>query len=184
MKSIKEALYTQPQWVQPRASQNRFDLRSGEDLYAELEFPKWYGSLAIATSAEERWTFKRVGFFNPRVTVRSEGSETDLAVFRPKWTGSEGTTQLANGAAYTWKTANFWATEYTWLNSAGEPLILYKQGVEASWLADLFKTQARVEIQPAAQGLPELALLVILGWYLIILKQQDDASVVATTAVG
>ena len=183
MKSITEALYSQPQWVQPRAAQNRFELRSGEDLFAEIEFPKWYGSLANAAAAGARWTFKRVGFFNPRVTVRSEGSETDLAVFRPKWTGTEGTTQLAGGAAYTWKTANFWATEYAWLDAAGEPLILYKQGIEASWLADLFKTQARVEIQPSAQGLPELALLVILGWYLIVLKQQDDASI-AVTAVG
>ncbi len=184
MKLIKEAIHSQPQWVQPRASQNRFELRSGEDLYAGLEFPKWYGSLAIATSAEQRWTFKRVGFFNPRITVRSEGSESDLAIFRPKWTGNEGTAQLASGAAYTWKTANFWATEYAWQNAAGEALILYKQGIEASWLADLFKTQARVEIQPAAQGIPDLALLAILGWYLIVLKQQEDAGAAAAVAVG
>jgi hypothetical protein len=184
MKSILEAIYNSPQWVQPRASQNRFEMRSAESLFADLEFPKWYGSLAIATAAEERWTFKRVGFFNPRITVRSEGSETDLAVFRPKWTGNEGTAQLANGATYTWKAANFWATEYAWQNAAGETLILYKQGVEDSWLADLFKTQARVEIQPSAQGLQDLALLVILGWYLIVLKQQDDAGVAATAAIG
>ena len=62
--------------------------------------------------------------------------------------------------------------------------MLYKQGVEASWLADIFKTQARVEIQPAAEGLRELSLLVMLGWYLIVLKQQDDASVVTITAAG
>lgn len=183
MKSITEALYSQPQWVQPRAVQNRFELRADQDLYAELEFPRWYGSLANAAAAEERWTFKRVGFFNPRVTVRSQGSEIDLAVFHPKWTGTEGTVQLSGRAAYTWKTANFWATEYIWLNADGVPLIVYKQGIEASWLADLFKTQARVEIQPSAQDLPDLALLVLLGWYLIVLKQQDDASI-AATAVG
>jgi hypothetical protein len=184
MKTIQEALYTQPQWVQPRASQNRFDLRSGEDLYAQLEFPKWYGSLAIATAAGQRWTFKRVGFFNPRVTVRGEGSETDLAVFQPRWTGTEGTAHITNGAAYTWKTANFWATEYVWLNTAGELLIQYRQGIEASWLADLFKTQSRVEIQPSAQALQDLSLLVSLGWYLIVLKQQDDASAVTAATVG
>lgn len=184
MKSIKEALYTQPQWVQPRAMKNIFELRSGDDQYAEIEFPKWYGSLANAIAVEGRWTFKRVGFFNPHVTVRTEGSDQDLVIFRPKWTGTEGTAQFTGGAAYVWKTANFWATEYVWLNANGDPLVVYKQGVEASWLADIFKTQARVEIQPAAEGLRELSLLVMLGWYLIVLKQQDDASVVTITAAG
>ena len=183
MTKLAELVGHELKWIQPHALKMEYELHTGDIVVATLRFRSSFGSFATATSADGSWTFKRVGFFNPRVTVRSEGSETDLAVFRPKWTGSEGTTQLANGAAYTWKTANFWATEYAWQNSAGEPLILYKQGVEASWLADLFKTQARVEIQPSAQGLQDLALLVLLGWYLIVLKQQDDASI-AVTAVG
>ncbi len=184
MKPITQAIYSTPQWVQPRAMQNRFELRAGDDLFAVLEFPKVFGSLATAITEEGRWTFKRAGFFSPRVTVRSEGSETDLAVFRPKWTGNEGTLQFPGGAAYTWKTANFWATQYLWQTESGEALILYKQGIEDARLADLFKTQARVEIQPGAQGLIELPLLVLLGWYLMILKQQDDSAVAATAAVG
>ncbi len=184
MKSITQAIYSTPQWVQPRAAQNRFELRAGEELFAVLEFPKPFGSLAVASTEEERWSFKRAGFFSPRVTVRSEGSESDLAVFRPKWTGNEGTLQFPDGAAYIWKTANFWATQYLWQKETGEPLILYKQGIEDAGLGDLFKTQARVEIQPAAQGLKELPLLVLLGWYLMILKQQDDSAVAATAAVG
>jgi hypothetical protein len=182
MKPVRYAIGNQPQWVQPRITQNQFELRVGDDLFAVLVFPKMFGSLANAQAADGQWTFKRVGFFSPRVTVRKEGTDTDLAEFRPRWTGSEGTVQFTGGASFTWKQANFWATEYAVLDSSGETLILFRQGIPDAHLSDLFKVQASVEIRPGAQDLQELTLLVLLGWYLMILKQQDDTSATAATA--
>jgi hypothetical protein len=171
------------EWVQPKTFQNRYELRSGDSLFASLEFPKVFGSLANAVSAEERWSFKRVGFFSTRITVRKEGEETDLAVYHPKWTGTEGSLQFASGAVYTWKVANFWATQFVWL--AGEQqIILFRPGVEDSSMSDWFKTQARVEILPAASGVKESSLLILLGWYLMILKQEDDAAATASTTAA
>lgn len=171
------------EWVQPKTFQNRYELRSGEQVVATLEFPKTFGSLAIAAAADGRWTFKRVGFFSTRITVRVEGLEDELAVYHPKWTGTEGKLQLAGGEVYTWKVANFWATQFVWM--AGEqPLILFRPGVEDSGISDWFKTQARVEIQPQAAGLKHVSLLVLMGWYLMILKQQDDAAATAATTAS
>jgi hypothetical protein len=48
-------------------------------------------------------------------------------------------------------------------------------------VSDLFKTQALVEIEPQVYALAELSLLVLLGWYLVILHQDDVAAASAAT---
>lgn len=178
--------YTQNlEWTQPKAMERLFELRSGERVLASLEFQSSFGSLAVAACGEERWTFKRVGFFRPRVTIRREGEQKDLAVYRPKWTSSEGTLEFFGGQTYVFQTANFWATRYVLASADGQVLVSYQSGLEENHLKDIFKSQARVEIDPAAANLPELPLLVCAGWYLIILHKDDSAAatVAATTAV-
>jgi hypothetical protein len=49
----------------------------------------------------------------------------------------------------------------------------------------MFRTQAVVEIAPAASSDPRLPLLITLGWYLILLQHEDSAATAATvTAMG
>jgi hypothetical protein len=73
------------QWVQPQAKTRFFELRSGDVVVATLAWEKAFGTLATAQTAEKAWTFKRVVFFNPRVTVRSPDSEADIVLFKPSW---------------------------------------------------------------------------------------------------
>ena len=188
MEPIETIVYHQPEWLQPKTFQNRFELRDEERVFAALEFPKMFGSLATATTSAASWTFKRVGFFNTRITVRGENLDEDLAVYHPRWTGTQGTLDLGGDTRYTWKVANFWATQFVWETADGKPLITYRPGVEAGNMTDWFKMQARVEFSPeAAAGdfrkTETFALLVTLGWYLMLLKYQDDsAATVAATA--
>ena len=71
-------------------------------------------------------------------------------------------------------TANLWQTEWVW-HDKDHPLIRFKgrHGV--------IKAKGAVDIEPEAVKLPDLPLLVLLGWYLVLLYAQDTA--VATTAV-
>ena len=166
-------------WVQPKALQRQFELRTDDQLIATLRFEKAFGTLATAESADGRWTFKRVGFLSPRVTVRRAGEETDLAEYRPRWTGTEGTLAFAAGRQYHWKTANFWATRFVWRDEGGDLLVTFQSGGKKAKLSDVFKTQARVRFEPAGEGGDDLPLLTLLGWYLIVLQQEDSAAVVA-----
>ena len=68
------------------------------------------------------------------------------------------------------------------MNVGGKALVTFKQGTEENKWSDLFKFQALVEIDPSANGLEELPLLVALGWYLMILHHDDDASAGAVVA--
>lgn len=171
-------------WIQPKGLGRHFELRAEDEIVATLGFETLCGSLARAQSADESWTFKRIGFFNPRVTVRKAGEEANLAVYTPRWTGREGTLEFSNGRVYRWVQANFWATRYQISDEAGNPLISFRSGAGKSKLSDLFKTQARVEIDLRGRALPELPLLVLLGWYLIVLQQEDAAAAAATVVVA
>jgi hypothetical protein len=69
-------------------------------------------------------------------------------------------------------------------SSLSGELVSFESGLGQSKLADLFKTQARVEIDLRGRALPELPLLVLLGWYLIVLQKEDAAAVAAATTVA
>jgi hypothetical protein len=167
-------------WVQPKALARRFELRNDDDVFAALEFRSSLGTLAVAETAEGNWSFKRVGFLHARVTVRLEGNDTDIAVYHPKFLGG-GTIELANGAVLHWKSANFWATKWSVLDADGEAIVDFSQGVSGGSFADLFKTQATVNLLgKGAKGLSQVAL-VSLGMYLLLL-QASDASTAATVA--
>jgi len=182
MEPIRNAKNIPLYWVQPKTMARFFTLHSGEHEYATLDFASAFGSLAIAITAEYTWSFKRMGFFNPRVTVRRPEEETDLAVYQPRWTGTEGTLTIADGPTFQWRATNFWATKFAFLDSSGEALLWFKEGSEQGRLSDLFKTQALLEITPAGWQADELDLLVTLGWYLLILYHEDAAGAAAAAS--
>jgi hypothetical protein len=162
-------------WVQPAAGRREHELRAGDDVVATLRFQR--GSLADAEAEGHHWTFKRQGFWQPRVTVRVAGSDADVAVFRPRWVGG-GTLDFTDGRTVDLRSANFWQSEWVW-QEKDQPLILFKGR------HGLIKAKGAVEFQSAAAGRPDLALLVLLGWYLILLHADDAASsgaLVAATA--
>jgi hypothetical protein len=182
MEPIQNAQNLPLYWVQPKTMSRTFTLHSGEQEYASLDFQSAFGSLAIAETAGHTWSFKRMGFFNPRVTVRRPNEETDLAVYQPRWTGTEGTLTFAGGRTFQWRATNFWATKFAFLDNSGEALLWFKEGSEQGHLSDLFKTQAQLAIEPAGWQLAELDLLVTLGWYLLILYNEDAAGVAAAAS--
>ena len=98
-------------WIQPAARKREHELRAGDDAVATLRFRS--GSLADAEAAGGHWTFKRQGFWHPRVTVRIPGSDDDLAVFHPRWVGG-GSLEFSDGRALRLSSANFWQSEWVW----------------------------------------------------------------------
>jgi len=172
---LAEAVGGEVFWVQPRGLDRYYELRAGDVLLASLAWQTRCGSLARSQSSEGSWTFKRVGFFNPRVTVREAGSEIDIAVFWPRWLG-DGTLEFGHGARFRWQSTNFWATNWMFTDDGGMPLVKFREGSPKGGWREMFKTQALVEIESLAADLPELPLLVLLGWYLMVLRNEDAAA--------
>ena len=99
MQSIRKIAPGMLHWVQLHAIKHEFELRSGDELCGTLYWEKAFGSLASVTSEDGESTFKRVGFLNPRVTVRQPGSDLDIAIFKPGWTGS-GSLEFPSGRRF------------------------------------------------------------------------------------
>lgn len=164
-------------WRQPKALQQDFELHAGpeETVVATLRWQKAFGTLAVAETPEGSWTFKRSGFWRPHVTVRVAGSEVDRAIFEPTWTGS-GTLTIIGGPTFRWNGTNFWQTRWDWQTPDGAPLVHFsnRQG--------FVRLEGQVGVEAGALTLPELGLLIPLGWYLLVLHSHDATATTATTA--
>ena len=156
-------------WHQPKMLKMAYELLDDEEVVAGVEFRSAFGSYATAHSADGTWTFKRTGFFRPIVTVRSEGSEKDIAVFRNDTWHRGGTLELPGGRTYLAST-NFWATTYDFTTETGEALISFKR------IGGVFHMTTEVEIHATAARMAELPWMVMLGWYLIVLMHHDSAA--------
>ncbi len=171
MQKIANLTSYELKWEQPSALKMEYQLRAGDDVAATLRFRSSFGTFAVAESADGCWTFKRVGFFQTRVTIRHCNTDVEVAVFKPNtWSGG-GTLILASGQTYRAAT-NFWQTKFTFETEAGDPLLSFQSG-------GFIHQSAIVSFQPNAAMLPDLPLMVLLGWYLIIMMHNDSAATVA-----
>lgn len=178
MKPIREVADQPLRWTQPALLQREYELRAGDEIVATLRWQKAFGSLAQAETADGTWTFKRSGFLRPKVTVRVPGSETEVAAFKPGW-GGEGMLRLSAGQCYQWLNTSFWLSEWVFANEAAEPLVHFKAEFEASAAVIFFKHAAAVKFEPEAVSVPDLSLLTVLGWYLMLLMSEDGAGAAA-----
>lgn len=172
MKAIADFTGLGLRWSQPAGLERAYELRAGEELLATLRFRG--GSLAEAETVDGVWTLNRQGFLRPQVTVRRPGSESDVAVFRPYWTGG-GELVAGVGAGLEFVSANFWNSEWVW-RDANQLLVTYREP------HGLLKANAAVEIAAEARQLTTIGLLTVLGWYLILLFGRDMAIATATRA--
>ncbi len=167
-------------WAQPRARSPFFELNAGDGVIATLSREKPFGTLATAQTAEKTWTFKRVGFLQTRVTIRSPGYDADLATFKPSWSYS-GTLDV-QGRSYVWKQLAFLGTKWGFSRPDGDPIVTFKY---AGGLDTIFKHEADVEITPGEISTnADVPLLLTLGWYIMVMMADDTmAAAVVTTAI-
>ena len=161
-------------WAQPTMLKMAYELRAGDELVATLNFRSMWGTFATAESVDGCWTFKRVGFWQNKATVRVCESDSDLAVFNNNTWTSGGTLEFAEGDKFK-ATTNFWMTNYEFQRDTGESLVRFKYG-------GVFRLSSEVEIMPAARALVQLPVLIMFGWYLAIMLYMDSGSVAAVVA--
>lgn len=172
MVKLAELVGHELKWIQPHALKMEYELHAGEMIAATLRFRSSLGSFATATSADGTWTFKRVGFWQTKVTIRAAESETDLATFRNNtWSGG-GTLELLDGRKYPANT-NFWSTQYEFKTEQGESLISYRK------IGGILHMSSVTEIHPLARNIPEIPWMVLLGWYLTVMMHMDSAAAAA-----
>jgi hypothetical protein len=168
MRRITDLIGSRLEWLQPSALRMHYELRAGEELAASLRFRSSFGSFATAESADGCWTFKRVGFWQTRVTIRSCDSDDNVAVFRNNTWSEGGTLEFPDGARLLANT-DFWQSRYEFKTETGERLVEFETG-------GLIHLSAKVEIARGAATMRELPLVIMLGWYLVVMMQMDQSA--------
>ena len=142
MKHLRDAASDHLRWTQTRLFDSNYELTDGSDVYVRLSFPRMFGTLAEAQTADGTFPFKRTGFWHTRVTVRADGSDDNLAVFEhATWSGG-GTLTLANGRRIQ-ITTNFWNSRIEGQFDGGPQLFRYDT-------EGFMRLGATLELSPAA----------------------------------
>lgn len=171
MRKIAELVGQQLEWVQPSVFKMHYELRAGDEVAATLRFRSAFGSFATGESADGCWTFKRIGFWQTKATVRVCDTDVDIATFKNNTWSSGGTLELSAGRKFL-ATTNFWQTNLEFQDELGGTLIKFKT-------SGLLHLSAKVNVEPNAVSLPELPWVVMLGWYLTVMMHMDSATAVA-----
>jgi hypothetical protein len=157
------------EWRKPGTLDSLYELRC-ENLYlGSLDFQSPFTTIAFAETADGKWSFKRVGFWNQKVTIREEGKHENIAT----WSNSE--ICFNNGKIYIWKSSNFWSNQWAFISSNDEVVMTIEQGVAEKKFSDIFKTQATIEIYPSKEMQGNITVLLPFAFYLLILQQRDAA---------
>lgn len=175
MHAPPEVVAGQLEWVHVPGTQ-AYQLLVGNQHFGTLTWQKGSGSIAAAESSEGRWTLKRRGFLWPGVTVRSIATRRDLAVLRAQW--RESTIQTAEGRIFRWTRAGFKDPTWKVADADGRELLSFEPRRRGKHLEGCVVVAAR-----EAGSDPALLLLLILGWYFVVIAWVEEHHDV-TGAIG
>lgn len=148
-------------WQQSDGTRRDSELRHGDETYALLRWHSAFKAHASGETADGTWKFKLEGFlFKQWVTIHPAGGDEIIAVFQAL-PSLNGVLEFAHGPSYYWD-SNFWLTKWIWTDADGSELMRVHRNLS-------LKAEGTVEIEPQWAETPEIPLLTVLGWYLIIL---------------
>jgi len=159
MKSIREGAGQDLQWTRANHWKRAFELHAGAELLARF-YPQQGTHAMIGEAADGHWAFKRRSSWNADIVITEFASQAEIAVVKR---GRKKSIAFSDGRLFTLNKPGFWRNQWVWLNEEGTPLLHFQHG-------------NHLMLEPAALALPELSLLVIAGWYLIVLQQEEDAA--------
>jgi hypothetical protein len=149
-------------------------LLHGNDVRLHLRFQSFFGGSATLTDDHgQAWTLERSGALWHSITVRRPGSPEDGSVFRTGWRGGG---EIAFGTRrFTLSSSLLWQRTWRWRDGSGEEIV--RVDVEG-----FSGTQARVQLSDSARSVPELPLLLGLGWQAITLALRARSGGAGATA--
>ena len=163
-------------WQQPKVHHRAYELLADGLVAGTLNFESVAGTRARAVFGDRAWTFRKTGFFHSRVLVREDSAFKEVAVFDGGMS-YKGDLRFETGQHYLWRPCNVWQTRWAFFTPEGEEkLALEYKG--------LVRQSANIRISQALDAVEEAPLLTALGWYLVLLLQNEYAAVALASGGG
>ena len=184
-KHIEKTLEGKLKWTQPHALTRFHELRLDGALFATLRWKKMFGSLAVAEYHEGNYTFKRAGFLRPYITIRREKANHNLAILRfisgsiirNAMLGLAGTLEFETGERFAFNRLSFWKSRWAFYDENGNLLVTLDRRVKG-------KPSGTVTVNRDFVHLPYLHILVVVGWYAIIMDYEEEEAAIGTGLVA
>lgn len=173
MKSLKRSRAQTLEWVQPKALSRYHELFAGAELYGTLTWKKPFGSLALGVCAEESFSFKRGGFLHPFVTIRRLSIEDDFGKMEMKL-GHNGLLQMADGQVFEFRRLGLWKPQWSFFDESGELICSITKKAKVP------RFSGSVKIGEKARRKIHLPLLLLVGWYVIVLFTEEEIAILST----
>lgn len=156
-------------WKRPRFFSTTYRLGAGDEILATIS--RAGITRAKASAEEQQWTFQREGQRKLLVYLEEPRASNEplqpLASIQLSWNWN-GTLTFYDGRIYTWTRSGNWHPTWSWRDREDKTLLTLKKG-------------HLLEIASAASDLPDLALLVLFGFYLILIMGEEDAITTAAS---
>ncbi len=172
MKSFSEISSSRLILENSESDKKIFDLKDNSEIVAQLEFMKFWGSLAEVHTTEQVWSLKRTGFWQNKITVRKKGEEQNVAIIPYSYAKIEYIS--SDGTHLFLKNTSVWNSEWCWVTTENQNVIEYR-------LTNCLECSGGLTINESfKEKIPNLLLIAMIGWYILILIEEDtEASTVA-----
>ena len=164
MKSLHETQVKKLEIDKPDFSKKLDNIINQNEIYGSLLEIDERGSLAEITTQKTTYSVKRLGFFNPYITIRKGKFETNEAIAYLNLRGETAIT-LDNETFY-FKIQNFWKNQWCWTNEKHQVIITFKPIISGTVKGD-------IEISKEALHYSQLELLALLGVYFMVKYQSE-----------
>jgi hypothetical protein len=162
----REIVWRRPSWMR-----REYVMLVDDEPSASLAFTQWFSREAVAQGMGTHFKFNRKGFFRLATTAENVDVQEETAPFRYAWHGG-GKLTLDDGETLTYRHAT-WRNASHWETSAGQRLITFAHVYTwASW----WRFDVRVTLEAAAADYPELPFLILMGFYLRVLYEEDTSA--------
>jgi hypothetical protein len=152
-------------WIQPKRLAPYFELCSKQSLYGTLEYSGNRTTIAIATVAEGRWRFKYTRFTLPQISISHNNKPDVETILEPGFDWSS-TLKFSDGQRLFWRPIDQRELQWGFISTSGNPIL------SISPRPRFLKLEADVHLNPVSSAHPHLPMLVLLGWFLVLLRQR------------
>jgi hypothetical protein len=154
-------------WIRLDSRERTYQLRDGRSKVVSLTWQNIRGTCATAEARSERWIYTCIGYLSKQVLVQSSITGRTVAIFKPGAGG--GVLRFVDGRAYTLKSAHSMRAEMQWQDEQGVTLVNFN----GDFGFDTKSGGVELTDQIPTDQLYETALLVSLGWYLMVSSHLD-----------
>lgn len=151
----------------PRQQPRTYELSQGDKAFAHLTWQKLGGSQAVGESPAGSYSLKRVGFFSPRVSIRTTDSDAEIGYFYPGMFGG-GRIEMRDGRSWKIKATGLFQARYD-VTDQNDRLVLNIKIKGFGSNSELMFTEPYPDERTAY-------MLAIVSWYVTILANEDASA--------